>query len=151
MALVKRAKTNDALWGAGLVPQSTRDSAQERSAPVVGGVDEGHLRLGRLRVGRRRRSINVDTGAEADAKDLSAKATAQLADVQEEPAVHDDGPGPVPRRHQDRQQGRHVPRHASTYNQQQVDDLINRVKGLLKSFGGAMGGGGAMPPCRRAQ
>ena len=27
-----------------------------------------------------------------------------------------------------------------TYNQQQVDDLINRVKGLLKSFGGAMGG-----------
>ena len=29
------------------------------------------------------------------------------------------------------------------YNQQQVDDLINRVKGLLKSFGGAMGGGDA--------
>jgi hypothetical protein len=31
-------------------------------------------------------------------------------------------------------------------NQQQVDDLINRVKGLLKSFGGALGGGGGMQP-----
>jgi hypothetical protein len=29
-----------------------------------------------------------------------------------------------------------------SYNQQQVDDLITRIKGLLRSFGGAMNGAG---------
>ena len=34
------------------------------------------------------------------------------------------------------------------YNQQQVDEMVARIQGLMKSFGGALGGGGGMggPP-----
>ena len=47
--------------------------------------------------------------------------------------------------------GADLPSRRSIYNQQQVDDLINRVKGLLKGFGGAMGGGGHGPSRDAAQ
>jgi hypothetical protein len=89
--------------------------------------------------------LNVDTGSEADAKDLSAKATAQLAEIRKSPqfmmmglAQYLDG-----LKIDSKGATFHL---AIVYNQQQVDDLINRVKGLLKSFGGAMGGGGMAPP-----
>lgn len=139
-ALMKRVKTNEALWGAGLVPQSTRDqfkndprlSSASSMKDIFGSVDFASGVSA---------EINVDTGSEADAKDLAAKATSQLADVRKSPqfmmmglAQYLDGikiesKGPTFRV-------------ALSYNQQQVDDLINRVKGLLKSFGSAMGGGG---------
>ena len=61
-ALVKRAKTSDALWGAGHRAAVDARLVQERSAPVVGGVDEGHLRLGRLRRRASPSELNVDTG-----------------------------------------------------------------------------------------
>ena len=140
-ALLKRAKTSDALWGAGIVPQSTRDSFKNdprlssaaSMKDIFGSVDFAS---------GVRRTLNVDTGSEADAKDLAAKATAQLADVQEEPAVHDDGPGAVPRRHQDRQQGRHLPPdgRATTSSRSTTSSIGSRA--CCKSFGGAMGGGG---------
>jgi hypothetical protein len=143
MSLLKRAKTSDALWGAGLVPQSARDSlkndphlsAAASMKDVFGSVDFAKGIDA---------DFNVDTGSEGDAKELAAKATAQLMDVRKSPqlmmmgmssfldAVKVDAKGAT----------FHV---AINLNQQQVDDLINRVKGLLKSFGGALGGGGPTP------
>jgi hypothetical protein len=143
-ALVKRAKTSDALWGAGVVPQSMRDgfkndprlSSAASMKDIFGSVDFASGVTSEL---------NVDTAAEADAKDLVAKTTAQLADIRKSPqfmlmglaqyldGLKIDNKGPTFRV-------------TVNYNQQQVDDLINRVKGLLKSFGGAMGGMPVPPP-----
>ncbi len=142
-ALLKRAKTSDALWGAGTVPQSTRDSFKNdprlssaaSMKDIFGSVDFASGVAS---------EINVDTGSEADAKDLAAKATAQLADIKKAPQFMMMGLAQY-------LDGIKIDSKAATfhltigYNQQQVDDLINRVKGLLKSFGGAMGGGGGMP------
>jgi CRISPR/Cas system CMR-associated protein Cmr1 (group 7 of RAMP superfamily) len=140
---MKRAKTSDALWGAGLVPQTTRDqfkndprlSSAASMKDIFGSVDFAS---------GVNADLNVDTANEADAKDLASKATAQLAEVRKSPqfmmmglAQYLDG-----LKIDSKGATFHL---AIVYNQQQVDDLINRVKGLLKSFGGAMGGGG-MPP-----
>lgn len=137
-SLLKRAKTSDALWGAGIVPQSTRDgfkndprlSSAGTMKDIFGNVDFA---------GGVSADLNVDTGAEADAKDLAEKATAQVAEIRKSPqfmmmglaqyldGVKIDSKGAM----------FHL---ALNYNQQQVEDLTNRIKGLLKSFGGAMGG-----------
>jgi hypothetical protein len=146
--LLKRAKTSDALWGAGLVPQSTRDqfkndprlSSAASMKDIFGSVDFASGVTA---------DLNVDTGSEADAKDMAAKVTGQIAEIRKNPQFMLMGLAQY-------LDGLKVDNKAATfhltinYNQQQVDDLINRVKGLLKSFGGAaMGGGGggmAMPP-----
>jgi hypothetical protein len=141
--LLKSARTSDALWGAGLVPQATRDSFKNdprlssaaSMKDIYGSVDFASGVVA---------DLNVETGAEADAKDLAAKTTAQLVEVKKSPqfmmmglaqyldGIKIDNKGAT----------FHV---ALNYNQKQVDDLINRVQGLLKSFGSAMGGGGGMP------
>jgi hypothetical protein len=137
-ALLKRAKTSDALWGAGIVPQSTRDSF--KNDPRLSSAATMKDIFGSLDFASGVTSeLNVDTGSEADAKDLSAKATAQLAEIKKSPQFMMMGLAQY-------LDGIKIDSKASTfhmtinYNQQQVDDLINRVKGLLKSFGGAMGG-----------
>jgi hypothetical protein len=137
--LLKRAKTSDALWGAGLVPQSTRD--QFKNDPRLASAGSMKDIFGSVDfAGGVKADLNVDTGAEADAKDLSAKATAQLAEIRKSPqfmmmglAQYLDGI-----KVDSKDATFHL---AINFNQQQVDDLINRVSGLLKSFGGAMGGG----------
>jgi hypothetical protein len=147
-ALLKRARTSDALWGAGMVPQSTRDSFKNdprlasaaSMKDIFGSID---FQSGFTA------DLNVDTGSEADATDLVAKTTAQIAEAKKSPqfmlmglAQYIDGV-----KIDSKATTFHV---ALSYNQQQVDDMINRVKGLLKSFGGQLGGqmGGAMvqPP-----
>jgi hypothetical protein len=143
IALVKKAKTSDALWGAGIVPQSTRDSF--KNDPRLSSAATMKDIYGSLDFASGVASeLNVETGSEADAKDLSAKATAQLAEIKKSPqfmmmglAQYLDGI-----KIDNKTSTFHM---TVTYNQQQVDDLINRVKGLLKSFGGAMGGM-PMPP-----
>ena len=144
VALIKRAKTSDALWGAGLVPQSTRDSF--KNDPRLSSAASMKDIFGAVDFAAGVTSdLNVDTGSEADAKDLAAKATSQLGDIRKSPqfmmmglAQYLDGI---------KIDSKGATFHLSVnYNQQQVDDLINRVKGLLKSFGGAMGGMPAGPP-----
>src|SRR5438067_2056261 len=128
-ALLKRAKMSDALWGAGLVPQSTRDSfkndprlsSASSMKDIFGSVDFASGVTSEL---------NVDTGSETDAKDLAAKATQQLQDIRKSPQFMMMGLAQY-------LDGIKIDNKASTfhlsinYNQQQVDDLINRVKGLL--------------------
>jgi hypothetical protein len=143
-ALMKRAKTSDALWGAGLIPQSTRDSFKNDPRLSSAGTMKDIFGSLDFQTGFAA-DLNVDTGSEADAKDLVAKTTAQIAEAKKSPqfmlmglAQYLDGV-----KIDNKAATFHV---ALTYNQQQVDDMINRVKGLLKSFGGAMGGGGGMTP-----
>lgn len=143
-ALLKRARTSDALWGAGLVPQATRDSFKNdprlssaaTMKDIFGSVD--------FAAGVKA-ELEVDTGTDADAKDLAAKASEQLAEIKKSPQFMMMGLAQY-------LDGIKINSKAATfeltinYNQQQVDDLINRVKGLLKSFGGAMGGMPAPAP-----
>jgi hypothetical protein len=143
--LLKRARTSDALWGAGVVPPSVRDgfkndprlSSAASMKDIFGSID---FAAGVAA------DLNVDTGSEADAKDLAAKATAQLAEVRKSPQVMVMGLAQYLDviKIDNKSATFHL---ALSYNQQQVDDLINRFKGLLKSFGGAMGGGlpGGLP------
>jgi hypothetical protein len=141
-SVMKRTKTSDALWGAGLVPQTTRD--QFKNDPRLSSASSMKDIFGSVDFASGvNADLNVDTGSEADAKDLAVKATAQLAEIRKSPqfmmmglAQYLDG-----LKIDSKGATFHL---AIVYNQQQVDDLINRVKGLLKSFGGAMGGG--MPP-----
>jgi hypothetical protein len=144
MALVKRSKTSAGLWGAGLVPQSARDSLKNdpNFAPaasmkdVFGSID---LATGFLS------DVNVDLGSEADALELSKKISDQISEARKNPqfmmaglnsfleSVKVEAKGPT--------------FHLNiTFNQQQVDDLINRVQGLLSSFRGALGGSMGAPP-----
>ena len=147
-ALVKRAKTSDAIWGVGLVPQAARDMLKMNPmmAPmtslkaVIGSMDFASG----LTV-----DVNMDTGSDADAKAMNELTTKQLLEAKKSPQVmmlgvasmlepiKTDAKGPT----------FHV---AVAYNQQQVDDMIARVQGLIKGFGAAMGGppGGGMggPP-----
>jgi hypothetical protein len=138
MSLVKRAKTNDGIWAAGVVPQSARDSlkadqhlaAAASMKDVFGSID---FQKGIAA------DVSMDLATENDAKEVAAKATAQLLEAKKNPqlmmigmanfleAVKIESKGPT----------FHV---TFELTQQQVDDLINRVKGLLKSFGGALGG-----------
>ncbi len=140
MALVKRAKTSDAMWGAGLVSQATRDqlkndphlSAAGSMKDVFGSIDFANGFAA---------DINVDVGSDADAKDLTVKIQSQLNDTKKNPQVMMMGVASLldQVKIDAKQATFHV---AINYNQQQVDDIINRVKGFLKSLGGAMQGGG---------
>jgi hypothetical protein len=144
MELVKRAKTSDALWGAGLVTQSTRDQlkADPQLAPAAsmkdlfGSVDFASG------VGM---EVSVDLGSDADAQGLTGKIQAQVAEAKKSPQLMMAGLSAF-------LDGVKIESKAATFhltvtlNQQQVDDLINRVKGLLASFGGALKGGGGTAP-----
>jgi hypothetical protein len=83
---------------------------------------------------------NIDLATENDAKELAAKATAQLLEAKKNPQLMMMGMAGF-------LDTVKVESKAATFRvsfeltQQQVDDLINRVKGILKSFGGALGGG----------
>jgi hypothetical protein len=140
MSLVKRAKTNDGIWGAGLVPDNTRDqlkadphlAAAASMKDVFGSVD---FQKGVAA------DVNVDLGSEADAKEVTAKATAQLLEAKKNPQLMMMGMASF-------LDAVKVDSKGATFHltvdltQQQVDDLINRVKGILKSVGGALGGPG---------
>lgn len=145
MDLVKRAKTSEALWGAGLVTEETRNqlkndpqlSAAASMKDLFGSIDFANgFGL----------DVSVDLGSDADAQGLTSKIQAQLVDAKKNPQLMMAGLSAF-------LDGVKVENKAAAFhvtvalNQQQVDDLINRIKGLLASFGGALKGGGAgMPP-----
>src|SRR6185503_1457591 len=85
--------------------------------------------------------IDVDLGTPADASALVIKANAQLLDAKKSPQLMMTGLSSFLDTVKVDAKGAtfHV---AINFNQQQVDDLTNRVKGLLNSLRGVMGGGG---------
>lgn len=139
--LLKRVRTNDAVWGAGIVPPATRE--QFKNDPRLSSAASMKDLFGSIDFAKGVAiEINVDTGSQADAADLATKAQAQLADLRKSPQFMMMGLGQY-------LDGIKVAEKGATfqvtvnYTQTQVDDLISRVKGLIKSFGGAMGG---LPP-----
>jgi hypothetical protein len=143
-ALVKRAKTSDAIWGVGVVPQGARDSMKgdARMAPlaslqaVLGSVDFAKgLSF----------DVNMDTGSEADAKAINDQATQQLTQTKKSPQVMMLGVATMLEPIKTEAKGMTF-RVSADYTQPQVDEMVARVTGLMKSFGAALGGGGMGAP-----
>jgi hypothetical protein len=144
VALTKRVKITNAIWGAGLVSQETRDQLKENPslAPaasmrnVFGSIDFSGGFIA---------DVNVDLGSESDAKDMTAKVTSQLGDTKRNPQVMMMGLAPLIDQVKPESHGAtfHV---AINFNQTQVDDIISRLKGFLKGLGGPGGLGGLGGP-----
>jgi hypothetical protein len=148
MELVKRAKTSDGIWGAGTVPQATRDQfKQDKNLASAGSMKDifGSVDFQNGFAAE----LNVDLGSDADAQDLSTKVKAQLDDAKKNPQFMMLGLNSFLDNVKLETKGSTF-RTLVSFNQQQVDDLINRVKGVLANFknalGGGMGGGGMPPP-----
>jgi hypothetical protein len=86
VALVKRAKTTDAIWGVGSVPASARESfkGQPQLAPlaslksVFGSMDfSSGLTV----------DANMETGSDADAKAINEQVSQQLTEAKKSPQV----------------------------------------------------------------
>ena len=131
--LIKRTRTSDALWWAGLVPASMVEKMgnNPQTAPiktlksVSGSIDPSKGLL---------ISAYLDLGTDADATSLKTLATDQLAKLKTVPAVQMMGMGALIDTVK-------VDAKKNTFsivinmNQQQVDDLTNRLAGMAKQFG----------------
>ncbi len=139
-ALIKRTKVADGLWGVGTVPQATRDqlkndpnlSSAASMKDVFGSID---FAAGLTA------DLNVDTGAEADAQDLVKKITDQITEARKNAQVMMMGLGSF--LDGIKVEAKQATFHATvTLNQQQVDDLFTRAKGMLQGLrppGGGLG------------
>ena len=148
--LLKRANTNAGLWGAGLVPQTTRDQLKANPQTAVAGSMKDVFGSIDFQKGFLA-ELNVDLGTKQDAADLAAKVNAQIADARKSPQLMMAGLNSF--LDQVKVDSKESTFHTNiNFSQQQVDDLINRVKGLLGTLrsslgGGAMGApGGGLPP-----
>ena len=143
-ALLKRAKTGDAVWGAGLVPQATRDqlkgtpqlSAAGSMKDIFGSIDFASGFAA---------DLNVDLGNAEDASELATKVKAQIDDAKKAPQLMMLGLNSI-------LENVKIESKANTFhtsmnlNQQQFDDIITRIKGFLANLRGSLGGGmGGMP------
>ena len=135
-SLMKRTRTGAAMWGVGLVPSSLREKlagdsqlAAAASMKSVAGSIEVVSGLDAL--------CDVDLGSDSDAKDLVAKITAQLQEARKQPQVLMMGLAPLLEGIKVEQRGPtfHL---AMQFTQPQVDDLINRLKGVLKGVAGGL-------------
>jgi hypothetical protein len=140
VALTKRVKTSDAIWGAGVVPQSARDNM--KSDPQLASAASMKTVFGSVDFAAGfAADVNVDLGSEQDAKDMTVKTQAQLADAKKNPQVMMMGVSAL--LDQVKIDSKAATFHVSvSFNQMQVDDIIKRVQGLLKSFGQQLGGMG---------
>ncbi len=143
MAVHKRVRTTDGMWGVGLVPQTMRDSLKDdpnlsvaaTMKQVFGSVDFANGIVA---------DLNVDLASNQDATDLTTKIQGQLADVRKNPQFMMAGIGTF--LDNVKIEARLATFHVGvTFNQPQVDDLINRMKGLLASLRGGLTGGIAPP------
>jgi hypothetical protein len=138
--LVKRAKTTDAIWGAGLIPQAVRDGA--KGNPMTSSMASLKDAFGSIDFASGLAiDASFDLGSDADAKSLNDQATTQLGAAKKSPQVMMLGMASMldPIKTEAKGPTFHF---SASYNQQQVDDMVGRLQGLLKGFGGGMGGMG---------
>jgi hypothetical protein len=154
MALVKRVKTADAMWGVGTVSEQTRQglandpqlNVAATLKSVLGSVDFATGLVAHFA---------FDLAGQTDADALAQKVSAQLADARKHPQFMMAGLGQFLDKVKTEAKG---PTFLVTvdFTQPQVDDLINRMRGLLQSLKGQIGsqlglgtggggGGGATP------
>jgi hypothetical protein len=135
-SLVKRAKTSDAIWGAGNIPQIVRDGA--KGNPMTSSMASLKDAFGSIDFASGLSiDASFDLGSDADAKSLNDQATTQLAAAKKSPQVMMLGMATMLDPIKTEAKGSTFHFNAS-YNQQQVDDMVGRLQGLLKGFGGGM-------------
>lgn len=152
MALIKRVKTSDAIWGVGTVSETTRQglsmdpqlSVASTMKAILGSMDFSTGLMAHFA---------FDMAGQAEAEQLSQKVTAQLADARKHPQFMMAGMGQFLDKVKIEAKG---PTFFVTidFTQTQVDDLVSRLRGLLQSVKGqigsqlgigAGGGGGGEP------
>jgi len=151
MALVKRVKTSDAIWGVGTVSETTRQglsmdpqlSVASTMKAVLGSMDFSTGLVAHFA---------FDLAGQAEADQLSQKVTQQLADARKHPQFMMAGMGQFLDKVKIEAKG---PTFFVTidFTQAQVDDLVSRLRGLLQSVKGQIGsqlgigggGGGGEP------
>jgi|GEM_PF-4649497 len=139
MAIHKRVRTTDGVWGLGLVSQTTRDSLKDD--PNLSVASTMKLVFGSFDFANGiNADLNADLGSNQDATDLTTKIQGQLAEARKNPQFMMAGIGTFLDnvKIEARQATFHV---GIVFNQPQVDDLINRMKGLLASLRGSLTGG----------
>lgn len=138
-ALVKKTNTNTAMWGAGLVPESARQELQGNTGmPELAGMKDAYGSIDFAKgfaLG-----VALDLGSAADAQGLVAKVDEQLSMAKKSPQVQLLGMTPYldAVKASSKDSAFHL---AVDLNQQQVDELVARIEGLLKTLGGSLGGG----------
>lgn len=134
VGLVKKTKTSDAIWAVALVPDSIRQKLQE--APALASAKSLKHVYGSLdfATGIRLDAV-LDLGAEADAKELMSKVNEQISEIKKNPQVMMLGLSTMIDAIKTSTEGPSF-KLAVSYNQQQVDQLIERVQGLLKTATG---------------
>jgi hypothetical protein len=149
MALVKRANTSQAIWGVGVVPEKARERFKDdpklniaaTMKAVVGSLDFASGLLV---------DLDVDLGGDEEAKKLAETLRGQLDEAKKNPQIMMTGMSSFLDGVKVEQKGATFHGNVS-FTQQQVDDLINRVKGLLSGLKLGTGGpppsfGGDSPP-----
>ncbi len=89
--------------------------------------------------------ISIDTASDLDAKELAARVTAQLLETRKNSQIMMLGLSAFLDGVKAEASGASF-RLTVRYNQPQVDDLIGRIRGALRSFGESMGSRGGIPP-----
>jgi len=143
-SLVKKTKTSESFWGAGLVPEEARTSLKDdprlqaaaTMKDVYASID---VKNGFSLTGA------VDLAGEPEAKGLTAKVSEQIADAKKNPQMQMMG-------FTQYFDAVKVSSQAATFHldvkltQPQVDTLVAQVSGLLKTLGSGIPGGGGGGP-----
>ena len=135
-ALIKQTKVADALWGVGMVPDQVRarlkDDPRLSSAGTMKSIHASIDFQAGVTL-----TAAVDLAGPAEATDLSTKINGQIADAKKNPQMLMLGLAPFLDAAKVQAQG---PAFLVDIKltQQQVDDLIGRLKGLLQSVGGQL-------------
>ncbi len=144
MDLMKQARTSDALWGIGLIADSTREKLRDNETlksagslkDVYGSIDfPSGMTL----------SLNADLGADADAADLAKKIGEQLVEAKKNGQVMMLGFASYIDAIKVEPKGASL-KFSVKLNQQQVDELVTRVAGLFAGGGGLSVGGPKLNP-----
>ena len=144
VALIKKVKTGDALWAVGLVPEDVRQrlqgNAQLSAAKSMKDVEASADFATGLRL-----DLAIDLASDGDAKEVAGKLNEQLGDLRKNPQVMLLGLASMLEAIKVTSQGPtfHL---AMNLNQPQVDQLVERLQGLLKSAGGMPGMGPSPVP-----
>lgn len=145
-ALLKKARTQDAIWGAGVIPDKVREQLKANDKlqsagsmkELYGSIDFATgLVLG----------LTVEFGSEADASDVAKKIGEQLGEAKKSRQVMIAGLSPMIDAIKVASKGAAFQLDVQL-NQQQVEDLVNRAAGLFAGAGQSMmnrGMGGGLP------
>ena len=143
-ALVKKTRSDGAMWGAGLVAADVRARlAANDQLKSAGSMKDVYMSIDMT--GGFKFDAVVDLGSDADATDLATRLKDQLAQSRQNPQIQILGFG----RYFDaikvssQASALHID---AKLDQAGLDDLIERAAGLFRTLGNSLGGVGGAPP-----